>query len=181
MRQNAHTLTLFGVSYAALVAVSLIPLFAVGGLHDATFGIGMVIGIALIPVSAIVVTIFGGLLPRRRAVPSGVEVAARPAMPAVAREPFEFAFAAWNGIESREAVARLSKRLFALEIVHRYETGAIAVEDGAVRWAVAPVRGALRIAGWIEAEDAETRAMIRAAIEEFLIDELGIRLESLAA
>ena len=181
MRQNAHTLTLFGVSYVAFAAVSLIPLFATGGLNDATFGIGMVIAIALIPVTAIVMTMFDGLLTRRRAMRPGVEAAARPESSEIRREPFEFAFAAWNGIESREAVARLSKRLFALEIAHRFEHDEIAVRDGDVRWTVAPVRGVLRIAGWIEAADAETRAMIRAAIEEFLIDELGIRLERLAA
>ncbi len=50
-----------------------------------------------------------------------------------------------------------------------------------MRWHVTPVAGALRIAGWVEAPDRETRAMIEAAVEEFLIDELGIRLEKIAA
>lgn len=181
MRQNARTMTLFGVSYAVLAAVSLVPLFGTGGLNDATFGIGMVMAIALIPVTAIVMTMLGGFFRVHRKVRSDVEAAGRPVTPDIAREPFEFAFAAWNGIESGEAVARLSKRLYALEIAHRFEDGEITVQDGAVRWAVAPVRGALRIAGWIQAPDAETRALIRAAIEEFLIDELGIRLERLAA
>ncbi len=180
MRQNVRTITIFAALYAMFAAVALVPLFGTGGLNDATFGIGMVLAIALIPVTAIILTV---VPPIRRHAPA-VErplPARRPASAADERDHFDFAFAAWNGIESAEAVARLSRRLHALEIVHRFEDGEISVADGDVRWKVAPVVGALRIAGWVEAPTRETRAMIEAAIEEFLIEELGIRLEKLAA
>ena len=182
MRQNMRTIVVFVLLYAAFAAVGLGPLFAAGGFNDATFGIAMVIAIALFPVTAIVLTMFAHILLRPRATDAVMPQAARRvAGPAVERDHFDFAFAAWNGIESAEAVARLSRRLHALDIAHRFEDGEISVADGDVRWKVAPVVGALRIAGWVEAPARETRAMIEAAVEEFLIDELGIRLERLAA
>ncbi len=182
MRQDTRTILVFALLYVAFAAVGLWPLFGAGGFNDATFGIGMVIAIALFPLTAIVVTMFAPLLLRTG--PSSMIVpqpARRVAEPAAARDPFDFAFAAWNGIESAEAVARLSRRLHALDIAHRYVDGEIMVVEDAVRWKVAPVPGALRIAGWVEAPDSETRGMIVAAVEEFLIDELGISLERLAA
>ncbi|MCR5872191.1 hypothetical protein LRS12_16645 [Sphingomonas sp. J344] len=182
MRQNMRTIIVFALLYAAFVAVGLGPLFAAGGFNDATFGIGMVIAIALIPVTAIVLTMFAHILLRAPGSGAPLPEAARRAVdPAPERDHFDFAFAAWNGIRSAEAVARLSRRLHALEIAHRFDDGEISVADGDVRWKVAPVVGALRIAGWVEAPTRETRAMIEAAVEEFLIEELGIRLEKLAA
>jgi len=182
MRQNTRTIIVFALLYAAFAAVALGPLFGAGGFNDATFGIGMVIAIALFPVTAIVLTMFAHLLLPTPPGAANLPVAARRAAePAPIRDQFDFAFAAWNGIESGEAVARLSRRLHALEIAHRYDNGEISVVEGNVRWHVAPVAGALRIAGWVEAPDRETRAMIEAAVEEFLIDELGIRLEKIAA
>lgn len=181
MRQNAHTLVLFGVCYVVFAAVGLIPLFATGGLNDTTFGIGMVLAIALIPLTAIVMTMVAPLRLRRVTAPPAPKAASRPAAAEIKPDHFDFAFAAWNGIESAEAVARLSRRLHALGIAHRFLDGEITVTDGDVRWKVAPVIGALRIAGWVEAPTYEMRAMIEAAVEEFLIDELGIRLEKLAA
>lgn len=182
MRQDRRTIWLFALLYAAFAVVGLWPLFGTGGFNDATFGIGMVIAIALFPVTAIVVTLLAPLLlSARRSTVTAPQVARRVAEQAVTRDHFDFAFAAWNGIESAEAVTRLSRRLHALDIAHRFAGGEIMVVEDAVRWKVAPVPGALRIAGWVEAPDAETRAMIVAAVEEFLIDELGIRLEKLAA
>ncbi len=180
MRRNVRTIAVFGLLYAALAAAALVPLFGVGGLRDSTFSIGMVLAIALIPITAIVMTMLSGLMPRRPVVePPAPLGRPRPSTPR--REHFDFAFAAWNGIESAEAVARLSRRLTSLGMAHRFERGEIAVDDDGVRWALCPVAGALRIAGWVEADDAETRGMIKAAVEEFLSEELGIRLEPLAA
>lgn len=182
MRQEARTITVFALLYAAFAAVGLGPLFSAGGINDATFGIGMVIAIALFPVTAIVLTIFAPLLLTRRVTHADVPHAVSQGdQQGAEREHFDFAFAAWNGIESGEAVTRLSRRLHALDIAHRFTGGEITVVEDTVRWKVAPVPGVLRIAGWVEAPDAETRAMIVAAVEEFLIDELGIRLEKLAA
>ena len=182
MRQNMRTVIVFALLYAAFAAVGLGPLFGAGGFNDATFGIGMVIAIALFPVTAIVLTMFASILLRTRGPDVALPQAARRAAETVAeRDHFDFAFAAWNGIESAEAVSRLSRRLYALDIAHRFQDGEISVTEGDVRWKVAPVVGALRIAGWVEAPERETRAMIEAAVEEFLIDELGIRLEKLAA
>ena len=182
MRQNMRTIVVFALLYAAFAAVALGPLFGAGGFNDATFGIGMVIAIALFPVTAIVLTMFAHILLRAPRTSADLpEAARRAADPAIERDHFDFAFAAWNGIESAEAVARLSRRLHSLDIAHRFDEGEISVVEGNVRWKVAPVVGALRIAGWVEAPERETRAMIEAAVEEFLIDELGIRLEKLAA
>lgn len=182
MRQNSRTMIVFALLYAAFAGVALGPLFGAGGFNDSTFGIGMVIAIALFPVTAIVLTMFADLLLPAPAVATPLPVAARRAADATqVRDHFDFAFAAWNGIESTEAVARLSRRLHALEIDHRFVAGEISVVEKDVRWQVAPVAGALRIAGWVEAPERETRAMIEAAVEEFLIDELGIRLEKIAA
>lgn len=182
MRQDMRTIVVFTLLYTAFAAVGLGPLFGAGGFNDATFGAGLVIAVALFPVTAIVLTMFPHLLlPMRRPAVATPETASRTAKAAAQRDHFDFAFAAWNGIESAEAVARLSRRLHALDIAHRFENDAISVVEGDVRWNVAPGGGALRIAGWVEAPEAETRAMIAAAVEEFLIDELGIRLEKLAA
>jgi hypothetical protein len=182
MRHDRRTILVFTLLYAAFAAVGLWPLFGTGGFNDATFGIGMVIAIALFPVTAIVLTVFAPLLLAGRVGNAKMPQAARRSVEQIAeREHFDFAFAAWNGIESAEAVTRLSRRLHALDIVHRFADGEITVVEDAVRWKVAPVHGALRIAGWVEAPDAGTREMIVAAVEEFLIDELGIRLEKLAA
>lgn len=182
MRQDRRTILVFALLYAAFAAVGLWPLFGTGGFNDATFGIGMVIAIALFPVTAIVLTVFAPFLLDGRVTKAKMPQVARRSVEQIAeREHFDFAFAAWNGIESAEAVTRLSRRLHALEITHRFDGGEIMVVEDAVRWKVAPVPGALRIAGWVEAPDPETRAMIAAAVEEFLIDELGIRLEKLAA
>lgn len=182
MRQDPRTITVFSLLYTVLAAVGLWPLFSAGGFNDATFGVAMVIAIALFPVTALVLTMFADLLLNRRpVVATAPQLARRFAAPARVRDHFDFAFAAWNGIESSEAVVRLSRRLHALDIAHRFADGAITVADADVRWTVAPVPGALRIAGWVEAPDAETRRMIVAAVEEFLIEELGIRLEKLAA
>jgi FAD/FMN-containing dehydrogenase len=182
MRQDMRTMIVFALLYAAFAAVGLGPLFGAGGFNDATFGIALVIAIALFPFTAIVLTMFSHIFlrpPRERV--AAPEAARRAAEPAPERDHFDFAFAAWNGIESAEAVARLSRRLHALDIAHQFSDGQISVTEGDVRWKVAPVVGALRIAGWVEAPDRETRAMIEAAVEEFLIDELGISLEKLAA
>ncbi len=182
MRQHTRTMIVFALLYAAFAAVALGPLFGAGGFNDSTFGIGMVIAIALFPVTAIVLTMFAHLLLPPPSVAATVPIAARRAVePAQVRDHFDFAFAAWSGIESGEAVARLSRRLHALEIAHRFANGEISVVENNVRWHVAAVPGALRIAGWVEAPERETRAMIEAAVEEFLIDELGIRLEKIAA
>ncbi|MEG3180014.1 hypothetical protein [Sphingomonas sp. LT1P40] len=178
MRRRTGIIVGFAALYAVVAALCLGPLFATGGLSDRTFGIAMVTGIALIPITAIILNMILQLKLRvRRSRP-----AAAKSEPQVSpnRERFEFAFAAWNGIDSAQAVTRLSARLTALGMAHDYD-GEITVQDGDVRWQVWPVAGVLRIAGWVEAADADTRAMIRAAIEEFLIDELGIRLEDLAA
>ncbi|WP_066656015.1 MULTISPECIES: hypothetical protein [unclassified Sphingomonas] len=183
MRQNTRTMIVFALLYAAFAGVALGPLYGAGGFNDATFGVGMVVAIALFPVTAIVLTMFAHiLLPTPSSIAARVPEAARRATaPAHSRDHFDFAFAAWNGIESAEAVARLSRRLHALDIAHGFVDGKISVVEDNVRWHVAPVAGALRIAGWVEAPDRETRAMIEAAVEEFLIDELGIRLEKIAA
>jgi hypothetical protein len=182
MRQDKRTIIVFTLLYTAFAGVALGPLFGAGGLNDATFGVGMVIAIALIPVTAIVLTMFAHLLlPQRTPEATMPRAARRVAEPAPERDHFDFAFAAWNGIESAEAVTRLSRRLHALNIAHRFVDGEISVVEDDVRWMVAPVVGALRIAGWVEAPERETRAMIEAAIEEFLIDELGINLEKIAA
>lgn len=182
MRQDMRTIVVFGLLYAALAAVALGPLFGAGGYNDSTFGIGMVIAIALFPMTAIVLTMYGPLLLHApRTEPTIPQAARRAAGPASERDHFDFAFAAWNGIESAEAVARLSRRLHALDIAHHFVDGAISVAEGDVRWKVTPVVGALRIAGWVEAPERETRAMIEAAVEEFLIHELGIRVEKQAA
>ena len=182
MRQNMRTIVVFALLYTTFVAIGIGPLFRAGGFNDTTFGVGMVIAIALFPVTAIVLTMFAPLLlPHGRGaatVPAGAPRAARTP---TQRHHFDFAFAAWNGIESAEAVVRLSRLLHALDINHRFENDEISVVEGDVRWAVKPGVGPLRIAGWVEAPEAETRAMIKAAVEEFLIDELGIRLEKLAA
>lgn len=184
MRQEMRTMIAFGALYALLATCALVPLFGAGGLTDLTFGIALVVAIALFPATAIVLTLFAPVFldPERRtpAKPRPAVARATPAM-VTPRDRFELAFAAWNGIESEEAVSRLSRRLHALDIAHRLTDGVIEVHDGAVRWQVAPVQGALRIAGWVEAPDQETRAMIVAAVEEFLIEELGIRIEQRAA
>ncbi|WP_422057585.1 hypothetical protein [Sphingomonas sp.] len=182
MRQDKRTIIVFALLYAGLAGVALGPLFGAGGFNDATFGIGMVIAIALIPVTAIVLTMFAHLFLRTpTSAASRPQQARRPAEPGPVRDHFDFAFAAWNGIESAEAVARLSRRLHALDIAHRFVDGVISVVEEDVRWNVAPVVGALRIAGWVEAPEQETRTLIAAAVEEFLIDELGIHLEKIAA
>lgn len=181
----------FAALYLALAGVSLGPLFATGGVNDTTFGIAMVAVIALIPVTAILFAMIGRLRlwnrPARRRTAASLrtplpDIAAVPATVAemVSRAPFEFVFAASNGIDSMQAIERLSTHLAALGIAHRYD-GAIMVEDGEARWHVAPVPGELRVKGWTEARDAEIRAMIAAAIEEFLTGELDLRLEKLAA
>ncbi len=178
MRRNMGMIAGFAALYVAIAALCLGPLFATGGLSDRTFGIAMVTGIALIPITAIILNMILQLkLRRRRARPP---VAPREAAPSPNRERFEFAFAAWNGIDSAQAVQRLSARLTALGMTHDYD-GEISARDGDVSWQLWPVAGALRLSGWVEAADADARAMIRAAIEEFLSDELGIRLETLAA
>lgn len=184
MRQEMRTMIAFGALYALLATCALVPLFGAGGLTDLTFGIALVVVIALFPATAIVLTLFAPLflVPQRRMPakphPAVARAAAAPTTP---RDRFELAFAAWNGIESEEAVIRLSRRLHALDIAHRLTDGVVDVHDDTVRWQVAPVHGALRIAGWVEAPEQETRAMIIAAVEEFLIEELGIRIEQRAA
>jgi hypothetical protein len=177
----------FAALYLLIGGITLGPLFAVGGMSDATFSVALVTAVALIPVTAILVTLIGRVqLWTDRAAPAARPPAAAPDGPVYSgpvdagRQGFEFAFAAWNGIDSRQAVERLSARLTALGIDHDYRR-VIAVHDGATRWEVAPVAGALRITGWVEAPSADERMMVMAAIEEFLIEELGIRLEKLAA
>lgn len=181
MRQGKGIIVVFAAFYVAIAALCLVPLFAAGGLSDRSFGIAFVTAVALIPLTAIILNMILEVRERhrRRPRPPIVDRSVIPPPPA-SREQFEFAFAAWNGIDSAEAVQRLSARLTAIGIAHRFD-GTIAVEDGDVSWRVGPVHGALRIAGWVVADDADARAMVQAAIEEFLIDELGISLERLAA
>ena len=182
MRSGTKIAGGFAALYLLIGGITLGPLFAVGGMSDATFSVALVTAVALIPVTAILVTLIGRVqLWTDRAAPAARPPAAAPDGPVDAgRQGFEFAFAAWNGIDSRQAVERLSTRLTALGIDHEYRR-VIAVHDGATRWEVAPVAGALRITGWVEAPSADERMMVMAAIEEFLIEELGIRLEKLAA
>lgn len=182
----------FAALYLALAGVSLGPLFATAGVSDTAFGIATVAVIALIPVTAILFTMIGRLRlwnrPARRRTAATLraalpEIAAAPATSAKTEPhhaPFEFVFAAWNGIDSEQAIERLSAHLTALDIAHGYD-GAITVEDCKTRWHVAPVAGELRLKGWSETPDSETRTMIEAAIAEFLTGELDIRLEKLAA
>jgi hypothetical protein len=170
----------FAGLYLLVAGICLGPLFAVGGLSDTSFGIALVTGVALLPITAMLYPLIARLAARRTPPPAAAQPVAQATAPRPGRQDFEFAFAAWNGIDSIEAVERLSARLTMLGIEHRFAR-AISVRDGDVRWEVAPVTGALRITGWVEGPDADQRMLVMAAIEEFLIDELGIRLEKLAA
>lgn len=184
MRRNCGTALAYGALYLAMAGVTVTPLFAAGGVTDATVSVAMVLVIALIPVTAILIVMLDRVMfwqrsrGRKRDLPESAGATATP--PPVTRERFDFTFAAWNGIDSGQAVERLSVRLTSLGMDHRFD-GRITVDDGDVRWQLSSVPGALRLTGWVEAPLAETRAMIRAAVEEFLVDELGLRLERAAA
>ncbi|MBX3595212.1 hypothetical protein [Sphingomonas sp.] len=181
MPRKMRTGTKFATIYAILAILSIAPLFVAGGASNVAFGLAMVLAIALIPVTAIVMAmapLFRRAQPAAATAPTASTTGA--STPVVERDHFEFAFDGRTGFDSRQAVAQLSAKLDSLDIAHRFN-GEIAVEDGDVRWRVAPVPGTLRIRGWVEAPDAESRTMIEAAIEEFLSEELGIRLERMAA
>lgn len=181
MRRNCGTALAYGGLYLAMAGVTLTPLFATGGVTDATVSVAMVLVIALIPVTAILIVMLDRVMFWQRSRTQKRDVAETDNAPTpTSRERFDFAFAAWNGIDSVQAVERLSARLTSLGMDHRFD-GRITVDDGDVRWQLSSVPGALRLTGWVEAPSADTRAMIRAAVEEFLIDELGLRLERSAA
>jgi len=180
MRRNYGTALAYGALYLAMAGVTLTPLFAAGGLTDATVSVAMVLVIALIPVTAILIVMLGRVIFWQRSRAQKRDVAEADSAQPAKRERFDFTFAAWNGIDSVQAVERLSTRLTSLGMNHRFD-GRITVDDGDVRWQLSSVPGALRLTGWVEAPSADTRAMIRAAVEEFLVDELDLRLERSAA
>lgn len=175
MRLSAHTIAGFMATYLACLVVTLGGLFLLGGYSDLMFSLALVLAIALIPLSAVLVT----LVQQRRRPRADAEDAA--VEDEIARDPFGYSFAGGTAIDSRTAVARLSQHLDTIGMAHQFARGGIEVREADICWQVAPVIGEPGVTGWVEARDPALRAMVTAAVEEFLRDELGIALEKLAA
>lgn len=178
MRPDARTIAGFAAAYAASLAIALAALFLLGGYSDLMFSLALIVAIALIPLSAILVTLVQHRMARTADVAVAAEEDEEDAPP---RDPLDFTFATWNGIDSRAAVARLSQHLDTIGMAHQFARGGIDVREADISWQIAPVIGQLRVTGWVEARDPALRAMVKDAVEEFLRDELGIALEKLAA
>lgn len=176
MRLSARTIAGFMATYLACLVVTLGGLFLLGGYSDLMFSLALVLAIALIPLSAVLVTL---VQQRRRPRADAEDAAAEEG--GIPRDPFGYGFASGTTIDSRAAVARLSQHLDTIGIAHQYARGRIDVREADICWQVAPVIGEPGVTGWVEARDPALRAMVKDAVEEFLRDELGIALEKLAA